>query len=247
MPAFLARVASNLPTEAPLPAASAEGTPMLEVTEQTATARGIDFDSASHAEARTGTGFGALSSRSCSTSAHRRPGDLVAELEPEQCALFLAGLSRKRKPRLEDRVIARALARWLDQELGRGMPASLSEAHTARADQLAGKRARRTLARRMDKLVYNAQHQRPPSRIGRVPPCRDQVDNALPLILVIRSRLLSEEPLAAQGIAGLKTLLGDRRGPCYVPSTADSLSVTLREISELLQVEEPEPGPFEAE
>jgi hypothetical protein len=58
------------------------------------------------------------------------------------------------------------------------------------------------------------------------------------LILTIRSRLLSEEPLAAQGIARLKTVLGDRCGPCYAPtSEPDSLLVKLREISELLQVE----------
>jgi len=50
----------------------------------------------------------------------------------------LAGRVQHRKPTLEDRLIARMLARWLDEELARGMGASLSEAHAARAEQLTG-------------------------------------------------------------------------------------------------------------
>ena len=163
---------------------------------------------------------------------------MVVDVEREQGAVFLAGLTRHRMPTLEDRLIARALAPWLDEELARGMQASLSEAHTARAQQLAGKRARRTVAHRLDRLVDRAQNQRTPSRIALGSPCHEQVRDAMPLILAIRSRLLSGEPLTAQGIARLKTLLGDRRGPCYVRSGPHSLTVALQEISELLQVEE---------
>ena len=56
----------------------------------------------------------------------------------------------------------------------------------------------------------------------------------MPLILSIRSRLLSGEPLATQGIARLKTLLRDRSGACYIPSGHDALRLALQEISELL-------------
>jgi hypothetical protein len=156
-------------------------------------------------------------------------------------------MRRHRKPTLEDRLIARALAPWLDDELARGMQASLSEAHAARAEQLAGERARRAVVRRLDRLVARAQHRRPASRIAPVAPCREQVSDAMPLIIAIRTRLVSGEPLAAQGIARLKTLLSDRCGPCYVPNAPDSLTVALQEISELLQAQETKPGPFEAE
>jgi nucleotide-binding universal stress UspA family protein len=44
MPAFLARVPRNLPIEAPLPAACAEGMPLLEAIEQDASAQGIEVD-----------------------------------------------------------------------------------------------------------------------------------------------------------------------------------------------------------
>ena len=44
MPAFLARVPRNLPLEAPLPAACAEGMPLLEAIEQGARSQGIEVD-----------------------------------------------------------------------------------------------------------------------------------------------------------------------------------------------------------
>ena len=44
MPAFLARVPRNLPIEAPLPAACAEGMPLLDAIEQDASAQGIEVD-----------------------------------------------------------------------------------------------------------------------------------------------------------------------------------------------------------
>jgi len=59
---------------------------------------------------------------------------------------------------------------------------------------------------------------------------------AMPLILSIRSRLLSGEPLAAQGIARLKTLLSDRHGPWYIHCGQAALTAALQEISELLKV-----------
>ena len=162
----------------------------------------------------------------------------MVAVERNQGALFLPGLSRHRKPTLEDRLIARMLAPWLDEELARGMGASLSEAHTARAEQLARKRARRAVAHKLDKLVDRAHNQRLPYRIALIPPCREQVHDAMPLIVAIRSRLLSGEPLAARGVARLKTLLSDRGGPCYVHGGPQSLALALQEISELLQVEE---------
>jgi hypothetical protein len=152
------------------------------------------------------------------------------EAEPEQ---RLAVTSRKRRrggPTLEDRLIARMLAPWLDEELARGMGAALSEAHAARAEQLTSEGGRRKVARRLDKLVERAQNPRPPSLIPLVPPCREQVRDAMPLILEIRSRVLSGDPLTPRGIACLKRLLSDRCGPCYVPSKAETLTLALQEV-----------------
>ncbi len=157
---------------------------------------------------------------------------MKVRVEQEHSPELWAGGRRRRKPTLEDRLIARMLARWLDEELARGMGPSLSEAHAARAEQLIGERARRRVARTLDRLVDRAEHPRFASLV--LPPCPEQVRDAMPLILSIRSRLLSDEPLATRGIAQLNTLLRDRRGPCYFASEHGALTVALKEVSELL-------------
>ena len=139
---------------------------------------------------------------------------------------------RGRKPTLEDRLIARILAHWLDQELAGGAQASLSAAHAARIGQLSQDRTRRAVTRSLERLIDRAEIQRPRFRITAVPPCRDQVRDATALIMSITSRLRSEEPLDAQGIARLKTLLRDPTGPCYAPSRTDALTVALQAVSE---------------
>src|SRR5690348_15414632 len=131
------------------------------------------------------------------------------ELEQQQSPASLVEPVPCRKPTLEDRLIARMLARWLDAELARGVGASFSEANAARAQQLIADRKRRALALRLDRLVDRAENPRPAFLIAARAPCREQVRDAMPLILALRSRLLSSEPLAVQGIASLKTLLNN--------------------------------------
>ena len=158
------------------------------------------------------------------------------EAEWEHISVFAVGGRRHRSPTLEDRLIAHMLAPWLDRELARGLGESHSEAHAARADQLSGERARRAVAHTLDRLVDRTAKPRralPHLVIG---PCREQVQNAMPLIGSIRSRLCSTDPLDAQAIAELKTLLRDRDGPCYVPTGPDALKVALERISESLDV-----------
>ena len=58
----------------------------------------------------------------------------------------------------------------------------------------------------------------------------------MPLILTLRSRLLSGEPLAARGIARLKTLLSNPYDQCYVGSRRNALTMELHEISTLLDL-----------
>ena len=118
------------------------------------------------------------------------------------------------------------------------MGASLSEAHAARADQLTCERARRRVARALDRLVDRAQNPRPAYLSPLLPPCPEQVRDAMPLILSIRARLLTAQPPAAQGIARLKTLLRDRSSACYEASGDGALTVALQEVSELLGAEQ---------
>ena len=161
----------------------------------------------------------------------------TVQVEREPSPEFWTGGRRRRKPTLEDRLIARMLAPWLDEELARGMGTSLSEAHAARAEQLTRARSRCAVARTLDRLVDRAQNPRPASLTPLLPPSSEQVRDAMPLIVSVRSRLLSGELLPAQGIALLKTLVRDRSGACYIPSGQGALTLALQEISELLNAE----------
>jgi hypothetical protein len=143
--------------------------------------------------------------------------------------------SRTRKPTLEDRLIARMLGRSIDRELAAGVAAPISQAHTARVDQLTTERTRRSVARTLEKLIVVAE--RPPPRVRiTATPCREQVRQAEELIRSTAARLRSAEPLDARGIAGLRTLLSNFSGPCYVPGLPDALKVALQEVSNSLDL-----------
>ena len=163
---------------------------------------------------------------------------MVVQVEQAPSQEFWTRGRPRRQPTLEDRLIARMLAPWLDEELARGIGAHLSEAHAARVRQLTGERARRRVARRLDRLVDRAQNPRLAYLRPRFRPFPEQVRDAMPLIVFIRSRLLSGRPLAARGMARLETLLRDRPGGWYMASGTDALTVALQEVSELLGAEE---------
>jgi hypothetical protein len=141
---------------------------------------------------------------------------------------------RRRRARLEDRLVARLLGPCLDRELADGAAASLSKAHEARAEQLVSPRMRRAVARSLAKLLDLAQTSRRAASIATIPPCREQIIEAAPLIASTVSRLRSGEPVDARAVAKLKLLVGDRRGPCYRRTGPDALGVALREISDAL-------------
>ena len=130
--------------------------------------------------------------------------------------------SHPRKPTLEDRVIALMRARSVDHDLSVGPAARIAEAHNARVEHLATARARRAVAHNLDRLIDQG--------------C-EQVWQAKPMIRATAARLRSAEPVDARGVARLRTLLADPSGPCYVPSSADALTVALRDIGKSLDVE----------
>ena len=176
------------------------------------------------------------------SSVYERADDVVVELEQQQSS---AGSDERYpcgKPTLEDRLIARMLGRWLDEELARGLGASFSEANAARAQQLTTERTRKAVARTLDRLVDRAENPRRASLIAPRAPCREQVRNAVPLILMFRSRLLSGESLEPEEVARLKVLLADRRGPCYVPSEPDALMGALQDIVRSLDIGDTPPA-----
>jgi hypothetical protein len=150
----------------------------------------------------------------------------------------LASLPPRRgdKATLEDRLIARILAPWLDRELAARAKPSLSEAHAARAEQLSGDRVRRAVARSLERLLDRALVKpRSTCIVPTIPPCREQILVAAPVIRATAARLRSGAPLDPAVVARLKVLVGDRGGPCYRRSAPDALAAALRRISEPLR------------
>jgi len=156
------------------------------------------------------------------------------EAEWERRPILAPGWRRRRKPTLEDRVIARMLAPWLDREIACGFAPTLSEAHAARAKQLAGERARHAVACSLDRLIDRAENPRRAILNPVVPPCRAEVREAMPLILSIRTRLHSDQPPDPQAVARLKTLLSDHNGPGYKATEPGALAVALQAVLEAL-------------
>jgi hypothetical protein len=137
-------------------------------------------------------------------------------------------------PHWADNIVARALAPWIDRELAAGERTWSTVAHPARAVQLTSRR-RRSLAQALELLAERAE-QPAAGRSTAIPPCHEQVREALPEITHVAACLRSAEPIDARGVAKLRALLSDGDGPCYRRSHPDALTDSLREVSRWLGV-----------
>lgn len=137
---------------------------------------------------------------------------------------------RQPGPHWDDHIVARALAPWIDRELAAGEPTWSTVAHAARAVQLTSRRRRRSLARALELLAERAE-QPAAGRSTAIPPCREQVRDALSEIMAMSALLRSAEPIDARGVAKLRALLSDGGSPCYRPGHPDALTDALREVS----------------
>jgi hypothetical protein len=124
----------------------------------------------------------------------------------------------------------------LDRELASGIAPWRSRQHAARALQLTRERNRRGLARSLERLLEHADQPPTAFRGAVIPPCREQVMQARPVLLGIAGRLRSGGPIDARGIARLRRLLSDGNGPCYVKIQGNALTNALQEISQWLAV-----------
>jgi hypothetical protein len=159
-------------------------------------------------------------------SAHALPLSVLADVRGRRAAGWhIRLLSRLRGP-------------WIDTDLAAGIPSWHSPLYATRSLRLTSDRNRRALARSLERLIEYAE--KPPGRFmnATVPPCRDQVREARPLILAIASRLRSGEPVEAKGIALLSKLLTDGAGPCYMPARPTTLASALEAVPSSLDVQD---------
>ena len=132
----------------------------------------------------------------------------------------------------------RLRAAGLDRQLASGVLSWRSPAHAARALQLTSDRHRRGLARSLEQLVEHADDPTIRFMSAVIPPCREQVREAMPLILPISARLRSAEPVDARGVARLRALLADGGGPCYMRSRPYALTIALQSVSDMLDIQD---------
>jgi hypothetical protein len=160
------------------------------------------------------------------------------ELRSSGKMLLSPGLPRRRLRRFYHPVAwlaAHLFAPWIDRQLAEGVAPWRSRTHAARALQLTNSRRRRVLAAGLERLVEHAEQ--PGSHFrhsGVIPPCREQVREALPVIFAIAGRLRGGSPLDARGVARLKALITDSAGPCYKRSRRDALNDALETVSQWL-------------
>jgi hypothetical protein len=75
-----------------------------------------------------------------------------------------------------------------------------------------------------------------PSPVTVVSLCRPQVRAAERELRDLCGRLAADGPVSAYGIAQVRALLGDGRGPLYQRSSADDLRARLRDVLAALDV-----------
>ena len=131
---------------------------------------------------------------------------------------------------------ARLRAFSLDRDLREGAPTWQSPTHAVRSLQLTSDRRRRRLARSLERLLEAAEQPRALFSGAVVPPRRDQVRGAKPVIGEIVERLRCPGPVAAKGMVMLRDLLADGSGPCYAKIRPDALNCQLLVVSEMLDV-----------
>jgi hypothetical protein len=124
------------------------------------------------------------------------------------------GLARRHRPIAW--LSAHLRARRIDLELAKGVATWRSPTHAARALQLTTRRHRRGLAVGVTRLVADAERPVGNFRLtSAIPPCREQVREAAPVIIAIASRLCDGDPVDARGVATLRLVITDGVGPCY--------------------------------
>jgi hypothetical protein len=133
--------------------------------------------------------------------------------------------SRWRRVRLG--VIVRWHAARLDRDLAAGVSQRSSEAHALRALRITRRRRRACLAGGLARVLRSASESRARFTAA-VPPDRQAVLAARPVIEALERRLRGPDPVAARGVAMLAELLSEPASPLYRPDHPGALGSRLR-------------------
>lgn len=131
-----------------------------------------------------------------------------------------AGLGLRRV-RWWNRVVVRARASALDQELAAGASPESSMALAVHAGRLCNPAQRRVLAHSLTRIV--AASEASARRRLAAPVCRPAVHRARAELAAVAGRLMTNGPVDVRGVARVRQLLSDGTGPLYQSAPPDRL------------------------
>ena len=140
---------------------------------------------------------------------HIRVGDMSTTYMPDSARRDHARRS------VRARMTARLRAPRFDRALAVGVPAPAGSALAAHAARLSSIAERHAVARALRRAVRDANDDPAATRSGRVPMHRANIASAQALIDEVTLRLHAPHPVRARGMARLRQLLSDGRGPLY--------------------------------
>ena len=154
--------------------------------------------------------------------------DQAADESWLQMETIVSRTSRATDVPLRFLVGARVLGSSLDNKLAAGHGPETSELLAARAQLIVSKARRRKLADNWLALLVEARDSSRRGTVG-VPPLRDRVNDAMPLIHSLVDALLAPLP-TSRGVAMANSLLSDGTGPIYHRASSADLVSTLRDV-----------------
>jgi hypothetical protein len=158
----------------------------------------------------------------------------VADLE----RIAYPPLSRRTRGRPWRRVRLGLIAGWhaaeLDRQLAAGVSPRESELLAIRSERLTGKRYRARMAAGLARVVRDADATKRGFSAA-VRADRREVIAARTVIATLDRRLRAAEPVSAQGVALLESLLTDGTSPLYRPTEAGALGSRLRAAAAALE------------
>ena len=140
-----------------------------------------------------------------------------------------------RSVHLRDRVVARVHAFGLDRALARGVAPESSPALELRAETLIGPAAWQ-LGEHVRQILHLARSDRR-FPIHTVPICRRLVRDVEPELTLLAQGLLDDQPVDVRGVARVRELLCDGRGPLYGAGDAGELRRAVSEAIVALEID----------
>ena len=126
----------------------------------------------------------------------------------------------------------------LDRELAAGVIPEAVDALALRARRVTGRRSRTSIAHGLARVVRTASDTGA-GFTAAVPPNRQEVLAARPVIDALRRRLAGGEPVTARGMAMLSELLSEPMSPLYRPDEPGALGSRLRAAAAALEPRNP--------